>query len=155
MISRWYARQEWKLISFNNFINTQCCKFSVSFVYSNITTPCSTSLLNTPMTVKFLLLLLRGLTVFDCGSENVTFFFPFLNHFCQNLIYAVSIYKLYFTLLKEARSSMNGQVYCQTSASVPDLNFICIFCQHNWRHWPAVTDYSSATISTTEELKDN
>ena len=84
MISRWYARQEWKLISFNNFINTQCCKFSVSFVYSNITTPCSTSLLNTPMTVKFLLLLLRGLTVFDCGSENVTFFFPFLNHFCQN-----------------------------------------------------------------------
>ena len=75
MISRWYARQECKLISLNNFINTQCCKCSISFVYSKITTPRYTTLLYTPTTVKFLLLVLRGLTVFNCGSGNVTFFF--------------------------------------------------------------------------------
>ena len=95
MISRWYNRQECKLISFNNFINTQCCKCLVSFVYGNITTPRSTALLYTPMRVKFLLLLLRGLTVFDCGSENVTFFFFFKSFLSESDLYSFDIQAIF------------------------------------------------------------
>ena len=139
LISRWYTRQECKLNSLNNLINIQCCKCLVSFVYGKITTPRSTALLYTPMRVTFLLLLWRGLTVFNCEPRNFTFFPLLKSILSESDLHCFDIQAI-FHFQQRRKISMNGQVYRQTSASVPVIHKISMFCHNFFPEDTPITD---------------